>query len=300
MTGVCLVKFQINDVVGRKSYNCDILFRIMTFKTINQKTVAVLIGEDYRLIADSPLEDLQIIDETQVELMTRAVMDLEEQSLATFFEELEKQRLTNDNELLATYDDSTSFFHMPGLVLHLDGDADYLEKCLQAYDRLKIPVVGIHCTEKEMVLMVKDLITEYRPSILVITGHDAYSRSKGSKNELNAYRHSKDFINTIIEARKVRPSLDDLIIFAGACQSYFEALIQAGANFASSPNRINIHALDPVYVVAKISFTPFTSKIDMLTLLKSTLSGLRGIGGIETKGVLRIGMPYNKSVFFDK
>ncbi len=28
--------------------------------------------------------------------------------------------------------------------------------------------------------------------------------------------------------------------FAGACQSYFEALISAGANFASSPARILI------------------------------------------------------------
>ena len=45
--------------------------------------------------------------------------------------------------------------------------------------------------------------------------------------------------------------------FAGACQSHFEALIRAGANFASSPSRINIHALDPVYVVGKISFTSF-------------------------------------------
>lgn len=293
------MKFQINDVVGRKSYNCDILFKIIAFKTINQKTFAVLSGEDYRLIVDAPLEDLQLIDEQQIQLMTRAVMDLEEQSLATFLDELEKQRHSNDNELLATYNDSSNFFHMPGLVLHLDGDAEYLEKCLQAYDRLKIPVVGIHCTEKEMIRMVKDLITEYRPSILVITGHDAYSRSKGSKSELNAYRHSQDFINTIIEARKVRPSLDDLIIFAGACQSYFEALIQAGANFASSPNRINIHALDPVYVVAKISFTPFTNKIDISSLLKSTLSGVRGIGGIETKGVLRMGMPYNKSFFLE-
>lgn len=31
-----------------------------------------------------------------------------------------------------------------------------------------------------------------------------------------------------------------LVIFAGACQSYFEAIISAGANFASSPARILI------------------------------------------------------------
>lgn len=291
------MNFDIGDVVGRKSYDCDISFRIVSFKTINGRTFAVLSGEDYRLIADSPVEDLEMMDEKRLKLMSRQVMDLEEQSFHLFLDDLEKQREAQESELLASYDDTTNFFHMPGLVLHLDGDADYLEKCLQAYERLKIPVVGIHCSEKEMVSMVKDLIVEYRPSILVITGHDAYSRSKGEKTQIEAYRHSRDFINTIIEARKVRPSLDDLIIFAGACQSYFEALLQAGANFASSPHRINIHALDPVYVVAKISYTPFTSKIDVFQLLKTTLTGVRGIGGIETKGVLRLGMPYNKSVF---
>jgi len=293
------MNFNINDIVGRKSYNCDISFRIITFKTINSRTFAVLSGEDYRLIADSPIEDLEIIEENRLEQMSRQVMDLEEQSFQLFLDDLEKQRVAQENEILTAYDQTANFFHMPGLVLHLDGDADYLEKCLQAYERLKIPVVGIHCSEKEMMSMVKELITEYRPSILVITGHDAYSRSKGSKTEIEAYRHSKDFINTIIEARKIRPSLDDLIIFAGACQSYFEALLQAGANFASSPNRINIHALDPVYVVAKISYTPFTSKIDISQLLKNTLSGVRGIGGIETRGVLRLGMPYNKNVFME-
>ena len=73
----------------------------------------------------------------------------------------------------------------------------------------------------------------------------------------NAYRHSKDLLKTVREARKKSCSLDHLIIFAGACQSHFESLIQAGANFASSPSRVNIHALDPVYIVGKISFTPF-------------------------------------------
>ena len=34
-----------------------------------------------------------------------------------------------------------------------------------------------------------------------------------------------------------------LIIVAGACQSHFEALLQAGANFASSPGSVLIHAL---------------------------------------------------------
>ncbi len=32
--------------------------------------------------------------------------------------------------------------------------------------------------------------------------------------------------------------MDELVIFAGACQSHYEEIIKAGANFASSPHRI--------------------------------------------------------------
>ena len=41
----------------------------------------------------------------------------------------------------------------------------------------------------------------------------------------------------------------------GACQSYFEAIISAGANFASSPARILIDFLDPLVIAEKIAFT---------------------------------------------
>ena len=137
------------------------------------------------------------------------------------------------------------------------------------------------------------LIDYYRPDILVITGHDAYSKSKGEKTDINAYRHSKDFVQTVKEARNRIPNLDQLVIFAGACQSHFESLIGSGANFASSPARVNIHALDPVYIVAKISFTPFMETINVWDVLRNTLTGEKGLGGIETRGILRTGMPFN-------
>jgi spore coat assemly protein len=138
---------------------------------------------------------------------------------------------------------------------------------------------------------IGQLIDYYRPDILVITGHDAYSKAKGKVTDLNAYRHSKHFVQTVREARRKIPHLDQLVIFAGACQSHFESLIHAGANFASSPARINIHALDPVYIVAKISLTPFMERINVWDVLRNTLTGEKGLGGIETKGVLRTGMP---------
>ena len=83
------------------------------------------------------------------------------------------------------------------------------------YEKIGVTVYGIHCNEKEMHLRIASLIDEYRPDILVITGHDAYSKTKGKKSDLNAYRHSKYFVETVIEARKKVPNLDQLVIFAG-------------------------------------------------------------------------------------
>ncbi len=180
-------------------------------------------------------------------------------------------------------------------VLHLDGDEAYLKKCLNVYKKIGVPVYGIHCHEKKMSASIEELLDKYRPDILMITGHDAYSKQKGGIDDLNAYRHSKHFVETVHKARKKIPHLDQLVIFAGACQSHFESLIRAGANFASSPSRVNIHALDPVYIVAKISFTPFMERINVWEVLRNTLTREKGLGGIETRGVLRIGMPYKSN-----
>ena len=48
------------------------------------------------------------------------------------------------------YEKSINYFQIPGKVLHLDGDPIYLQKCLGLYEKIGIPVTGIHCNEKEM------------------------------------------------------------------------------------------------------------------------------------------------------
>ncbi len=201
---------------------------------------------------------------------------------------LEKHEYELNNGFIPDY----PLFQMPGKVLHVDGDPNYLKKCLTLYKKLNVPVSGVYCGEKEMPERVPSWVDEVRPDILVITGHDAYSRNKGKITDLRAYRHSMDFVRTVEKIRIKHPDLDQLIIFAGACQSHFESLIRAGANFASSPSRVNIHALDPVYIVSKLSYTPFTDRVNIWHILRNTITGEKGIGGIETRGVLRIGMPY--------
>jgi spore coat assemly protein len=287
------VDIKLMDLVGRRKYNCDILFRVIDIQEMNGQKLVVLYGADIRLVADAPYDDLVVINQNQRSKITEEYRTLEEQSYRLFAQDIDLIKQRQEYEATGGYVKPSNYFQIPGKVLHLDGDAAYLEKCMTLYEKIGVPVTGIHCNEKEMPNQIGKLIDRFRPDILVITGHDAYSKAKGKMNDINAYRHSKHFVQTVKEARKKIPHLDQLVIFAGACQSHFESLIYAGANFASSPSRINIHALDPVYIVAKISFTPFMERINVWDVLRNTLTGEKGLGGIETRGVLRTGMPYN-------
>ena len=71
--------------------------------------------------------------------------------------------------------------------------------------------------------------------------------------------------------------------------------MDSGANFASSPDRILIHCLDPVFVCEKIAYTSISSVISITDVVESTITGKDGIGGIQTRGKYREGYP--RSVF---
>ncbi|WP_026688704.1 sporulation peptidase YabG [Alteribacter aurantiacus] len=278
---------KLGQVVGRASYKCDVLFRVVA---INGDIVE-LFGEEMRLVADAPMDDLVVMEETDRKRHLEQYKEKEESCYHLFRQDRKLIREQTEYEITSGYTEKQSFFELPGRILHIDGDPIYLKKCTAVYDRLGVPVYGVHIAEKEMPLQVASLIEMVRPDILVITGHDAYMKNKGSKTDMKAYRNSRYFVDAVKEARKVVPYMDHLVIFAGACQSYFQAILKAGANFASSPERINIHALDPVYVVAKVSLTPFMERVALWDMLKHTLTGERGMGGIESRGSLRRGIP---------
>ena len=74
-------------------------------------------------------------------------------------------------------------------------------------------------------------------------------------------------------------------------RSNYEELIKAGANFASSPKRINIHALDPAIIATSLSFSDRNNNIDLMKILSKTKYGVDGMGGIITKGTMYVGYP---------
>lgn len=104
-------------------------------------------------------------------------------------------------------------------------------------------------------------------------------------NDIYNYRNSRHFINTVNEARKwANMKSKDLAIFAGACQSYYEAIMSAGANFASSPKRIMIDFIDPLIVAERIATTESSKYLTIKDIEEELRDGRDGIDGIGAMG----------------
>ena len=140
--------------------------------------------------------------------------------------------------------------------------------------------------DKKIEKYLKDL----NPDIVVITVHDSYKKNSDT-SDLNSYKNSSNFINAVKVARHYEKDQDKLIIIAGACQSDYEELIKAGATFASSPKRVNIHALDPAIIASFVSLYDRNKVIDLKETLSKIKSGSDGFGGIATKGCMFVGYP---------
>ncbi|MBM0067802.1 sporulation peptidase YabG [Alkalicoccobacillus gibsonii] len=281
------MKYVVGDIVTRHSYQNDMLFRILE---LTDQT-AMLAGEEMRLLADAPLDDLLPVSDIDKRKRRELGKQKEDVSYRLFRQDAKLMKKRNEYAATSGYESDASFFELRGRVLHLDGDAFYLQRCTELYERFGVPVYGVHLDEKKMPDQIASLLEMVQPDIVVITGHDAYLETRGNRDDLRAYRHTKYFAECVRIARKYCANRDQLIIFAGACQSHFETLIKAGANFASSPDRVNIHALDPVYIASKVSQTSYLDAIKLWEVLRNTITGEKGLGGIETKGIMRLGMP---------
>lgn len=255
--------FNVGDLVSRNSYNNDTIFKIIDI----DNNIAILKGINIRLFADSDLSDLRKVDT--------------------------KEKIKDDDVFLDRFDiklDRNEYFYLPGKVLHIDGDEDYLERCMDFYKQVHVKAIGFKAREEDISNHIKKLLDEYNPDILVITGHDAYYKKLGNESNNDNYKNTSNFIKGVKEARKYYDH-NRLIIIAGACQSNYEELIKAGANFASSPKRINIHALDPAIIASSVALSDKSKPIDLINILEKTKYGSKGIGGIITNGTMYVGYP---------
>jgi len=184
--------------------------------------------------------------------------------------------------------DRSDYFYIPGVILHLDGDKYFLKRCMEYYKKANIKAYGKFLKESDMHKEITKYLNDINPDVVIITGHDALSKDKK-----NLYKNSENFKKTVLEARKYEKSNDNLIIIAGACQSNYEELIKSGATFASSPKRINIHALDPSIIATSICLSKKGTIVDLKKLLEKTKYGKDGIGGLVVNGIMDVGYPRN-------
>lgn len=253
------MNLEVGNYVTRKSYDNDTIFKVIRITENN----VYLKGVHVRLLADADISDLKKIDDVDDD----------------FFPTIQK------------IEERSEFFYLPGKILHIDGDNDYLDKCLKFYHSYGLFAIGKKVSEDAISSQIISLLEEFKPDIVVITGHDAYYAKSGDINNINNYKNSKNFVKAIRAARKYEKSHEKLVIIAGACQSDYEELIKAGANFASSPKRVNIHALDPAIIAVQIALTKRDNSIDLVSLLEKTKYGSDGIGGIFSNGLMYVGYP---------
>lgn len=266
-----MTKFQVGDIVTRRSYGGDLFFRVVNIKPdCDGAECYVLRGLSSRIEADSKAEDLEKQDARAAytraynELYrTKSSIECDGPSVRGFLNRLKKR---------------------PGRILHIDSAQDFMNQCMDFYTQSKITSYGKWVSEDRQPSVVKQYLRTYKPNILVLTGHDGLKKNAKNYKSLESYANSSYFIDAVKIAREYEPNPDKLCIFAGACQSYFEAIMEAGANFASSPKRVLINALDPAIVAQKVSITENSTILEPKTVVALTITGGNGIGGKQTRG----------------
>lgn len=304
---------KVGDRVVRKSYDGDIVFKIIDIMEEDGVEKYVLQGLNIRIEADCYEDDLRLVDEEGLGNMDKVFNKKINSSIKKIL--LSRQGGSFRGEPAKILEDTyyntgrkskaapvpqiqnkELFFGRPGKVLHIDGDANYLEICLKTYKQLSIDAVGRVVAEKDQPGAILDLVKEVNPDIVVITGHDGMSKDVNDYMDLNNYRNSKYFVECVSILRAYKSDYDELVIFAGACQSNYEALLDAGANFASSPNRVLIHCLDPVMICERIAYTNVNDIVDIQDAIQNTITGIKGIGGLQTRGKYREGYPKSQYI----
>jgi len=278
--------FKVGDIVARRSYNYDVLFRITNINN----GIADLVGISVRIVADAPEYDLKHISKEEADKMISNLERSRHVRLNRCYSNMNKKYMNIREKKMIDIDPSIftkdKILKRPGVILHIDGDPEYTKKSREIYKNMGITAYTYNIPESEQYKQIYSLLQKIRPNILILTGHDAFMRRRNDIYNIDNYKNSKYYIQAVLEARKYEHNLDNLVIFAGACQSYYEAIITAGANFASAPKRVLIDMMDPLIVAQTIAYTPVEEFVPLENILSNTREGIDGIGGMQTRGQL--------------
>ena len=166
------------DIVGRKSYNKDVYFIVdKIIKSSYSKQIAILKGLNIRIMADSPVEDLEKLSKDEIlNSIKLSEMDIEER--------IEKIKINNNHIRQKIY---------TGKILHLDGDRKYSEKSARYYNKMGLKAIVKNIAENKQSQVVIPLLKRYNPDILIITGHDSMIKNGINYGNIYNYRNSRPF-----------------------------------------------------------------------------------------------------------
>ncbi|MDD3303466.1 MAG: sporulation peptidase YabG [Clostridia bacterium] len=167
--------FKVGDVVARKSYNLDVLFKITR---INANGMVDLAGLTVRIIADAPDYDLQHIskeetdkrvlntEKSRVARLNRCYMNMNKKINGYY--NIREQVTVEENPNVFKKE---SILKKPGIVLHIDGDPEYTDRCKESYKRMGVTAYTYNIPEQEQYKQIYSLLQKIRPNILILTGH---------------------------------------------------------------------------------------------------------------------------------
>ena len=119
----------VGDIVARISHGMDILFKVEEVIEHRGKAVALLRGLDLRLYADSPVADLEKKTPSEISAYRQAYIRQNSDMMKRIFQ----RRMQDRENFLARGSTekpaAVEHFEIPGSVLHLDGDKEYLDLC---------------------------------------------------------------------------------------------------------------------------------------------------------------------------
>ncbi|MEG2247188.1 MAG: sporulation peptidase YabG, partial [Peptostreptococcaceae bacterium] len=103
---------KIGDVVARKSYNKDVIFKIVGFSVDeNNEKIALLKGVAFRIIADSYIDDLEIVKMPNIK---EVLIDKNVEILINKSMRKAKERQKRMNRGVPKLQTNTNIFGMPG------------------------------------------------------------------------------------------------------------------------------------------------------------------------------------------
>ncbi len=110
-----------------------------------------------RILADAPLEDLEIVEKAKVEIEQNKLNLKLQKRIDKYSKKQSFVRLKVKKEVYT------------GKILHLDGDKKYTEKSYKYYKRMGLNAIVKYIPEYKQPIFISQLLDRYNPDILIIT-----------------------------------------------------------------------------------------------------------------------------------